>query len=136
MASENVTVCNKDIKENLDYSNPQQSAKEVYSRKRFLQNLSQCYELGLKDYCNDFYIVCLNYPDELMPERIIFQFIARRSKPTPHWHQNVFYVDKNKNLQLAWSLPHKQTPDKYLDERQKADKKKFLSNSLFEKVLF
>lgn len=107
---------------------------KIFDRKHIEDSLYETMEMGFKDYGNDFYIVQLHHLNPDLPNQIEFNFIARKSMPTPHWHQNVYHASRENGLCLVWSIPHRGMPDSMLDPKQKDFKRMFLSGELIKMV--
>jgi hypothetical protein len=132
-ATDAVEISCKDFLENCDMkADTDKCLDAIYSREQHIKDLNECMQKGIADYDRDFYIVYLNYPDPLFPNRIIFSYLARKSCPTPHYHQNVYHIDKERKIHLMWSIPHAQMKESSLDPIQKKYLNDFRSGALLQ----
>lgn len=132
-ATDAVEISCKEFLENCDMkADTEKSLDAIYSRDEHVKNLNECMQKGIADYDRDFYIVYLNYSDPVFPNRIIFSYLARKSCPTPHYHQNVYHIDQNQKIHLMWSIPHAQMSEDSLDPIQKKYLNQFRSGKLMK----
>lgn len=133
-------ITEKEFVANCDFSGIKTASyhnhflSQIFDRKYIENSLYETMEMGFKDYGDDFYIVQLHHLNPDLPNQIEFNFIARKTMPTPHWHQNVYHASRDRGLCIAWSIPHREMPDSMLDPKQRKWKSMYLSGELIKMV--
>ena len=80
-------------------------------QRDYEKHFHECVQNGIKTLnTNKFYVVVEQKKEKLLPNVVTNYFIPRRSCPTPHNDQTVYYYDGDSGtVQFLWVVPSKDT---------------------------
>lgn len=104
------------MSDSYKYAPVQDIGKGIAENAKYIENLKEAVDRGIKQYEGDFFVTVLTKRERLLSNVIRFYYIPRQSCPTPNYDQSVYKYHRDKEeIEYIWTVPDPETCQVYLD---------------------